>query len=236
MSQPSADPRPVNSLLAALPEAEYRRLAAHLKPVSLKRGQVLHEADTPAQYVYFLDEGVASLSVSSAEGQELMLSIAGYESIIGERAIFKEGHFIIRCQMLTDGRGHRMLPEAFDEEFKRGERLHQLVLNRMEARTTETAQTALCNQMHTVEQRLARWLLTLADRLHSDELLVTHEHMADMVGVRRAGITDAVGIMRETGLIESGRGTVAILERGQMEAQACECYAIIREAIETFST
>jgi CRP-like cAMP-binding protein len=235
MSQPGNDQRPINSLLAALPEAEYQRLAAHLKPVMLNRGEVLHEADTPAQYVYFLDEGVASLSVSSDEGKELMLSIAGNESIIGERAIYKEGHFIVRCEMLTDGRGHRMLPKAFDDEFNRGERLHQLVLNRIEARTTETAQTALCNQMHSVEQRLARWLLTLADRLHSEELLVTHDHMADMVGVRRAGITDAVGTLREAGLIEAGRGTVTILDRRKMEAQACECYAIIKEAIETFS-
>jgi CRP-like cAMP-binding protein len=236
MSQPDSSPRPLNSLLAALPEVEYQRLAVHLNPVSLKRGEVLHEADSPAQYVYFLEEGVASLSVSDTDGQELMLSIAGNESLIGERAIYKEGHFIIRCEMLTDGRGHRLLPKAFNEEFNRGERLHQLVLNRIEARTTETAQTALCNQMHSLEQRLARWLLTLADRLHSEELLVTHEHMAAMVGVRRAGITDAAGILREAGLIESVRGTVTILDRAQMEAQACECYAIIREAIETFSS
>lgn len=236
MSQPSSSQRPRNTLLAALPDAEYQRLAAHLKPVSLSQGEVLHEADTPAQYVYFLDEGVAALSVSSEEGKELMLSIAGDESIVGERAIYKEGHFIVRCEMLTDGRGHRMLPKAFDEEFNRSERLHQLVLNRIEARLTETAQTALCNQMHSIEQRLARWVLTLADRLHADELHVTHEHVANMVGVRRAGITNAIGILREAGLVEAGRGAITILDRPKMEAQACECYAIIREAIETFSS
>jgi len=236
MSKQNTDARPVNSLLASLPDAEYQRLAVHLKPATLKQGEVLHEADSPAQYVYFLDEGVASLSVSSEEGKELMLSIAGNESVIGERAIFKEGHFIVRCEMLTEGRGHRMPPAAFDEEFNRGELLHQLVLNRMQARMTETAQTALCNQMHTIGQRLARWLLTLADRLHFDDLLVTHEHMADMVGVRRAGITEAVGTLREAGMIEAGRGTVTILDRRKMEAQACECYAIIRQAIQTFTS
>lgn len=236
MSQPSSEQRPVNSLLAALPEGEYQRLVAHLKPVSLKQGEVLHEANASAQYVYFLDEGVASLSVSSEEGKELMLSIAGDESVIGERAIFKEGHFIVRCEMLTGGRGHRMLPKAFDEEFNRGGRLHQLVLNRMQARVTETAQTALCNQMHSIEQRLARWLLTLADRLHADQFHITHDHIANMIGVRRAGITNAMGALREAGMIESVRGTVKILDRGKMEAQACECYAIIKEAIETFTT
>ena len=165
-----------------------------------------------------------------------MLSIAGNESLIGERAIFKEGPFIIRCEMLTAGAGHRMSPEAFDEEFSRGERLHQLVLNRMEARITETAQTALCNQMHTMEERLARWLLTLADRLHSDELRVTHDHVANMLAVRRAGVTGVVGALREAGLVEAGRGTVTILNREEMEARACECYAVIREAIETFTS
>lgn len=236
MAQPSSSSRPANSLLNALPEAEYQRLAQHLKPVSLARGEVLHEADTPAQYVYFLDEGVASLSVSSEGGKELMLSIVGDEGIVGERAIYKEGFFIIRCEMLTEGAGHRMLPETFDEEFNRGEQLHQMVLNRIEARLTETAQTALCNQMHSIEQRLARWLLTLADRLHAEVLQVTQDHMAHMVGVRRASITDALGVLSEAGLIERERGTVSIRDRARMEAQTCECYAIIREAIEAFTT
>lgn len=236
MSQPDSRIRPTNSLLAALPDAEYRRLAEHLKEVLLKRGDVLHKSDTPPQYVYFLDAGVASMSVSSEDGKELMLSIVGDEGIVGERAIFKEGFFIVRCEMLTDGRGHRMPPKAFEEEFNRGETLHQLVLNRMEARTTETAQTALCNQMHTVEQRLARWLLTLADRLHAEELRITQEHMAHMVGVRRASITDAVRSLGEAGVVKSGRGMVTILDRAKMEAQACECYGIIKEAIETFAT
>jgi CRP-like cAMP-binding protein len=219
-----------------LPDAEYQRLARHLKPIVLERGEVLHEAGATAQYVYFLDNGVASLSVTSEDGKELMLSIVGDEGVVGERAIFKKGIFIIRCEMLTQGTGHRMPPEVFDAEFNRGEKLHQLVLNRIEARLTETAQTALCNQMHTLEQRLARWLLTLADRLHSDELHITQEHMARMVGVRRASITDTVETLREVGLVETARGTLMILDRARMKAQACTCYAVIKEAIRTFST
>lgn len=236
MSQPSSSARPHNLLLATLPDAEYQRLAAHMKPVSLGQGEVLHEADTPAQYVYFLDEGVASMSVSTEEGKELMLSIVGDEGVVGERAIYKEGHFIIRCEMLIEGRGHRLSAAAFDEEFNRGERLHQLVLNRIEARMTETAQTALCNQMHSIEQRLARWLLILADRLHAEKFHITHDHLANMIGVRRAGITDAMGTLRDAAVIKSVRGTVTILDRRKMEAQACECYAIIKEAIATFSS
>lgn len=235
MSRQDQRARPTNSLLAALPAAEYERLAGHLKEMVLERGLVMHESDTPAQYVYFLDDGVASLSVSSEEGKELMVSIVGNEGVVGERAIFKKGVFIIRCEMLTNGTGHRMRPEVFDSEFNRGETLHQLVLNRMEARITEMAQTSLCNQMHTIEQRLARWLLTLADRLHSEQLHVTQEHMSNMVGVRRASITNAVETLRADNLIESARGSITILDRAKMEAHACECYGVIREAIKTFS-
>ncbi len=235
MSQPSAEPRPANSILAALPDEEYRRLVNHLKEVSLHRGEVLHEASAPPQYVYFLDEGVASLSVSSEGGDELMLSIVGREGLIGERAIFKEASFIIHCKMLTDGAGRRMPPEVFQDEFNRGGTLHQLVLNRMAARITETSQTALCNQMHTIEQRLNRWLLTFADRLHGEELHVTHEHMADMMGVRRASITDALAALRAEGLIETGRVTVTIVDRRRMEEKACECYGIIKGAIENLA-
>jgi CRP-like cAMP-binding protein len=235
MSQPVGASRPLNSILASLPEEEYRRLAERLKKISLARGEVLHESDAPAQYVYFLDDGVASLSVSSKGGDRLMLSIVGSEGIIGERAIFKEGSFIIHCEMLTDGAGRRMPPGVFQDEFKRGGALHQFVLNRMEARITETSQTALCNQVHSVEQRLNRWLLTLADRLRGEELHVTQEHVAGMVGVRRASITDAVAALRAEGLIETGRGTVTIIDRRKMEERACECYGIIKQAIETFA-
>lgn len=225
----------MNLLLAALPEKEYQRLLPHLKKVSLREGQILHESGMPAQDVYFLDKGVASLSVSSEEGKEVGLSIVGDESVVGERAIFKEGVFIIRCQMLTAGSGHKMSPEVFHEEFDRGEALHDLVLNRIEARITESAQTALCNQMHTLEQRLSRWLLVFADRVHNEELHITQEHMAYLLGVRRAGVTEAAGGLRDMGLIEYWRGSITILNRAGLEDKACECYQIIKEAIEVFT-
>ena len=225
----------MNLLLAALPETEYQRLIPHLREVSLSKGQILHESGAPAQDVYFLDEGVASLSVSSEDGKEVGLSIVGDESVVGERAIFNDGFFIIRCQMLTEGSGHKVSPEVFREEFDRGEALHDLVLNRIEARITESAQTALCNQVHTLEQRLSRWLLIFADRLHSRELHITQEHMADLLGVRRAGVTDAAGGLRDMGLIEYSRGSITIINRAGLEEKACECYQVIKEAIEVFT-
>jgi CRP-like cAMP-binding protein len=224
-----------NLLLASLPETEYRRLTPHLKKVSLREGQILHESGAPAQDVYFLDEGVASLSVSSEDGRGIGLSIVGNESVVGERAIYKEGFFIIRCEMLTEGSGYKMALEVFHEEFDRGGALHDLVLSRMEARITESAQTALCNSLHTVEQRLSRWLLTFADRLHGEELRLTQEHMADILGVRRASITEEAVALREAGLIEYVRGSITIVDRSSLEERACECYQVIKEAVEVFT-
>jgi CRP-like cAMP-binding protein len=224
-----------NSLLAALPEAEYRRLIPHLERVSTTRGEVLHASDEPAEFVYFLEKGVASLSVSTEEGKKMQLSIVGNESVVGERAIFKDGVFIIRCAMLTEGSGHRMRPAVFHKEFDRGDVLHDLVLGRMEARITETAQTALCNQVHPIEQRLSRWLLTFADRLHSEELPATQELIADMVGVTRSEISRTAGALNELDLIEYSRGRLTIINRVGLKKRACKCYQIIKTAIREFT-
>jgi CRP-like cAMP-binding protein len=225
-----------NSLLAALPKAEYERLIPHLTRVSIGKGEVLHKSDEPPQDVYFLEEGVASITVSTDVGRKMQLSIVGNESVVGERAIFKEGVFIIKCAMLSDGSGHKMPPTVFHKEFDRGDVLHDLVLSRMEARITETAQTALCNQMHDIEQRLSRWLLTFADRLHSEELPATQELIADMLGVTRTEISRTAGEFRKLGLIAYSRGRLTVTQRAGLKDKACECYRVIKTAIEEFAS
>ena len=225
-----------NTLLAALPEAEYRQLIPHLTRVSVSKGEVLHASDEPADCVYFLEEGVASLSVSTDNGKKLQLSIVGNESVVGERAIFKEGVFIIKCAMLTEGSGHSMPPEVFNQEFERGGVLHDLVLDRIEAQITETAQTALCNQMHPIEQRLSRWLLTFADRLHSEELPATQQFIAEMLGVTRSEISRTAGALSEANLIDYARGRVTVINRAGVEDRACECYRVIKLAIKEFTS
>jgi CRP-like cAMP-binding protein len=225
-----------NSLLAALPQAEYQRLIPHLKSVVISKGEVLHASDEPAEYVYFLEEGVASLSVSTDTGQKLQLSIVGSESVVGERAIFKHGVFIIKCAMLTEGDGYRMPAAVFHKEFDRGGVLRDLVLGRMEARITETAQTALCNQMHPIEQRLSRWLLTFADRLHSEELPTTQELIAEMLGVTRSEISRAASELRELDLIDYSRGRLTVINRAGLKDKACECYLVIKQAIREFTS
>jgi CRP-like cAMP-binding protein len=231
----SSEPKSTNSLLAALPETEYARLIPHLEPVTLRKGEVLHASDEPAEYVYFLEQGVASLSVSTDAGKKMQLSIVGNESVVGERAIFKNGVFIIKCAMLTNGQGHRMPPAVFHEEFDRGGVLQDLTLGRMEARITETAQTALCNQMHPVEQRFCRWLLTFADRSHSEELSATQELIGEMLGVTRSEISRVAGVLSEANLIHYSRGRLTIINRPELNKKACECYQVIKLAIKEFT-
>lgn len=225
-----------NQLLAVLSKEELQRLQPHLKKVDLFQGDVLHEAETPPEYVFFLEEGVAALSVTSPEGTELNLSIVGSESTVGERAIFREGSFIIRCQMLTDGSGYKISPKIFKSEFEKNGKLHEFVIGRLETRLTETSQTALCSHMHTIEQRLSRWLLNLADRLESDELQLTQDYISNMLGVHRPGITLAAIALQDAGYISYSRGHISIVNRRGLEELACECYEIIKKAIELNST
>lgn len=225
-----------NLLLAALPDEDYQRLLPHLKPASLQRGEILHQSDSPTNSVYFLDRGVAALSVSNSQGVNIALSIVGIESTVGEGTIFKNNFFIIRCEMLSDGSGHKMSAKVFEEEFRRGGALHEAILNRLEARITETSQTALCNQTHSALERLSRWLLTFADRSHYEEIFLTQEAIANLLGVNRSTISIASKRLLDKKIIDYKRGCITIIDRAALEKEACECYKTIKQAIETFDS
>jgi CRP-like cAMP-binding protein len=198
-STDTSNETPGNAILAALPAGEYQRLASHLTMVELEKGQVLHQEGEPPQSVYFLTEGLAILSISGAEGNSLEMSAVGNESILGERAVFEGGLPLIRCSMLTAGRAYKLPPTVLHDEFNEGGKLHDLVMRVIEARIVETSQNALCNQTHSIEQRLSRWLLLMADRLHSHTLSLTHEEVGELLGVRRSSITVAAGHLRKPG-------------------------------------
>ena len=234
--QTQTDSNYQNALLAALSDEELQRLAPHLKKVDLQQGEVLHEADSPPAYVFFLEEGVAALSVTSPGGIDLSLSIVGNESTVGERAIFREGSFIIQCKMLSNGSGYKIHPDIFKDEFERGGSLHNFVIGRLETRLTETSQTALCSHAHTIEQRLSRWLLNLADRLKSKELPMTQDLIANMLGVHRPGVTLAAIALQDAGYINYRRGLITITNRKGLENLTCECYEIIKQALELNTT
>jgi CRP-like cAMP-binding protein len=232
--QSKLETRSKNLILAALPDQEYERLSQHLRKVTLNHGDVLHQPDAPPNSVYFLEEGVASLSVSNSDGVNLELSIVGNETTLGERAIFKHGYFIVQCTMLTDGSGYKMPPKMFREEFYRGDRLHDLIINHLEARITETSQTALCNQTHILEQRLSRWLLTFADRSSSERLAITQDIIANLLGATRPSITLAAQTLRDNGLIDYNRGIITIIDRKGLEKHTCECYKVIKQTVEAY--
>lgn len=226
--------RPRNQVLSALSDEAYERLRPDLQPVTLKAGDVLHESGTAPKSVYFLDSGVASLSVSTDDGTELELNIVGIESTVGERAIFDYDFFIIECSMLTDGTGHKIDPALFRKEFYRCGALHNLVLNNLEARITEASQTSLCNQSHSVHQRLARWILTLADRSGSESFDITHDAIRKALGVTRSSITRAAIALKEKGMIDYVHGTITIIDRHDLEKESCECYDVILRAVSVF--
>jgi CRP-like cAMP-binding protein len=221
-----------NLLLAALPEAEIKFLLPHLKEVELAEGEVLHEAGEPPLQVYFLTRGVAALTVSTEGGKSLDMSLVGIEGIVGERAIFEGGMINTRCEMLTDGAAYALKPQFFNEEFQGGGKLHDLIMRTLEVRILETSQTALCAQMHTIEQRLSCWLLMFADRFDKEQIPLTHEKIAQMLGVRRVGVTTAIGTLVEAGLIETSRGLISIVNRKGLEKMNCECYQVTKNGAE----
>lgn len=221
-----------NRLIAGFTKAERELLQPHWQEVALHQGQVLHaEGEKPAR-VHFLTRGLATQTISTDTGKELSLFLVGGEGMLGDRALFEGGFKIGRCAMLTDGHAFTLAPSLFNEEFQLGGKLHDMVLRFLEARIAEMARTALCNQMHSLEHRLSRWLLTAADRLRDSDIPVTHEVIAQMLGTRRSGITIVLGELRAAKLIEYSRGHILIANRKGLEAQTCECYEAIKQALE----
>ena len=223
--------RPDNRILCALSDGDFGRLAPHLKRVRLHEDEVLHEVGGRVERVYFPTKGIISLTLTCAEGVEVELSIVGNEGMVGERAIMGGGTTIVRASVQLAGEAWVMPAALLREEFRRGDTLADLLLCQIEARLVETSQTALCNHRHRIEQRLSRWLLTIADRSHREELHLTHEQIARMLAVRRAGVTGALGTLRKKGFIKSSNGVITLLHRAGLEEQTCECYDVIKDAI-----
>lgn len=226
--------RPKNLILSYLPQSEYQSLLPYLKEVAFKRGDVLGYFNSDSNYVYFLNDGAASLSISNKAGLTLELSLIGREGVIGERAIYKHPIFNVQCQMLSKGNGYKLPSDIFQDEFYKCLTLHDLIINQLEARLLETSQTALCNHSHLIEQKLSRWLLTYADRIENDELILTHELISNLLGVHRPSISVAAQALQSKGLINFGRGQIVIINRAGLEQETCECYKAIKATVVTY--
>ena len=223
---------PENQLLAALPASEYQRLLPHLELVSLPLRKVLYEADEPIEYVYFLNHAIASLVSTMEDGSTVEIGLVGNEGMVGLPVIL--GGKTTNNQafvQVADG-AMRMKASLLKTEFNRGGPLQTLLLLYTQALYTQVSQSAACNRLHSLEGRLARWLLSVQDRVQSNEFPLTQEFISQMLGTRRAGVTVAAGILSQAGIIRYTRGRITILNHEALKATSCECYEVIKSEFE----
>ena len=229
----SHDPRQ-NHLLAALPAGEYAHLFPHLERIPMPLGHVLYESDAPMRYVYFPTTSIVSLLYVAEDGASTEIAVAGNEGIVGV-SLFMGGETTpSRAVVQSTGYAYRLKGQHLKDEFNRfgGRRsgaLHNLLLRYTQALLTQMAQTAVCNRHHSLDQQFCRLLLLSFDRLPSNELIMTQELIANMLGVRREGVTEAAGIVQRAGLITYSRGHIKVLDRPGLEARSCECYAVVKK-------
>jgi CRP-like cAMP-binding protein len=218
-----------NDLLAGLSLEERNRLFPHLQLVAMPLGKVLYESGDVLQYVYFPVDCIVSLLYMMENGESAEISIVGNEGLIGI-ALFMGGETRpSRAIVQSAGYAYRLEGQRLKDEFHRNEGMQVLLLRYTQALITQMSQTAVCNRHHTVDQQLCRWLLLSLDRLSSNVLVMTQELIADMLGVRREGVTDAAGKLQKLGVIQYARGEITVLDRAKLEQLSCECYAVVKK-------
>jgi len=221
-----------NRVLNSLARSEYEHLSQHLERVRLSQGEVLCQPEEPVTHVYFPNRGVVSL-VSVFEGGGMVeVGMVGNEGVFGVCAFLGSLTTPLLAQVQLPGEGFRMRADVLKREFAKGGLLQDMLLRYTQAFITQVAQTAACNRAHPIAGRLAKWLLMCQDRAHSKDLELTHEFIATMLGIRRAGVTEAAYQLRDAGLIHYRRGHVTITDRAGLEAESCECYPLVKREFE----
>ena len=221
-----------NHLLAALPTEEFERLAAHLELVAMPLGEYLYEPGEQLLYAYFPTTAIISLYYVTQSGASAETAGVGNEGVVGV-ALFMGGDTTASSAVVqTAGHAYRLEGRLLKQEFKRGGFMQRLLLRYAQALMTQMSQAAACNRHHTLEQRLCRWLLLTLDRSTSNELVMTQELVASMLGVRREGITEAAGNLQRAGIIHYRRGHISVLNRAGLETTTCECYAVVKKEVD----
>ena len=221
-----------NHLLAALPAAAYERLLPHLEPIALPLGMVVFESGSKLRHLYFPASGIVSLLYAMEDGASTEIAVIGNEGVVGI-ALFMGGESTpSRAVVQSAGHGFRLKATVLKTEFERGGSLQYLLLRYTQALIAQMTQTAVCNRHHSVDQQLCRWLLLSLDRLPSNELAMTQELIANMLGVRREGVTEAAGKLQAAGLIRYSRGHITVLDRPKLEKRVCECYAVVKKEMD----
>jgi CRP-like cAMP-binding protein len=217
-----------NSLLAALPDPEWRRWEPLLEQVDMPLGQVLYESGATLTHVYFPTTSIVSLLYVMENGASAEIAVVGYEGLVGISLFMGGESTPSRAVVQSAGRGFRLKAQWMIDEFNRAGPVLHLLLRYTQALITQMSQTAVCNRHHTLDQQLCRWLLLSLDRLRVNELEMTQELIANMLGVRREGVTEAAGKLQQAGLISYARGRITVLDRAGLEQRTCECYAVVK--------
>jgi len=223
----SAEPRN-NFLLAALPDSEWERWQPQLEKVEMPLGQVLYEPGNTLAHVYFPTTSIVSLLYVMENGASAEIAVVGNEGLVGISLFMGGESTPSRAVVQSAGHGLRLKAQLMKSEFERAGPVLHLLLRYTQALITQMAQTAACNRHHTLDQQLCRWLLLSLDRLRTNELAMTQELIANMLGVRREGVTEAALKLQQAGLISYARGRITVLDRAGLEARTCECYAVVK--------
>lgn len=218
-----------NYILASLPQDEYERLLPHLEPVALRQSQILHGAGEPIKNVYFLRGALASFVSRTPEGQSVDVGMVGYEGVTGLSAALGADDSMHDVVVQLPGGGTRLRVGELRAELRRCGDLQRLISRYARGLLLQASQVAACNRLHTISERLARWLLMSQDRCLRADLPLTQEYIAMMLGVRRAGVSDAAAILQIEGYIHHRRGYIRILDRAGLENYACDCYRVVKE-------
>jgi len=218
----------VNRLLAALPDPEWARIETHLSPVRLALGEPIYESGQQLDRVYFPVTSIISLLYVLENGSSAEIAIVGREGLVGVSLFMGGESTPSRAVVQSGGWAYRLAGTILKREFIRGGDLQHLMLRYTQALLTQMAQTAVCNRHHSIDQQLCRWLLLSLDRLSGTELTMTQELIANMLGVRREGVTEAAGKLQDDHLIRYSRGKITVLDRNGLEARCCECYEVVR--------
>jgi CRP-like cAMP-binding protein len=216
-----------NQLLAALPAGEWQRWLPQLEHVEMPLGEVLYESGTTLSHVYFPTTSIVSLLYVLEDGASAEIAVVGNEGIVGISLFMGGESTTSRAVVQSAGEGFRLPAQAIKDEFKRAPVLH-LMLRYTQALITQMSQTAVCNRHHSLDQQLCRWLLLSLDRLSGNELVMTQELIANMLGVRREGVTEGALKLQKVGLIKYARGRITVLDRAGLEQRSCECYAVVK--------
>lgn len=226
------DKAQMNHLLAALPADEFARLEPDLEPVSLSLGEVIYESGERLEHIYFPTTVIISLLYIMENGSTAEIGMAGNDGLVGVALYMGGSTTPSRAVVQSAGNAYRLRSKALKSAFGLGGVFQNLLLRYTQALMTQISQTAVCNRLHSIDQQLCRWLLINHDLLQTNKLIMTHDLIANMLGVRREGVSIAAGQLQKKGLIKYARGTITMLDRQGLETAACECYQVVRDEYE----